>query len=59
MRLVIHVGHSKTGSSFMQSNLALNSDYLATQGVFYPVSSESEKDLRISSGNGHLLETSA
>lgn len=39
----------------MQANLARNSEYLQSQGVYYPVMSESERNPHISSGNGYLL----
>ena len=34
--LVLHVGHSKTGSSFIQSALALSAANLSSRGVIYP-----------------------
>lgn len=55
MRLIIHVGHSKTGSSFIQSNLARNSEFLLEKGIFYPVLNDAEINPAISSGNGYLL----
>lgn len=56
-KLVIHIGHGKTGSSFIQSVLALNSEKLARAGVIYP---EHESAARasaglITSGNGSML----
>ena len=35
-KLTLHVGHSKTGSSALQSMLALNKGRLAEQGCIYP-----------------------
>lgn len=59
MRLLVHVGHDKTGSSFMQANLARNSEYLQTKGIYYPVMNEEERNPHISSGNGYLLSQGA
>lgn len=33
----IHIGHGKTGSSFLQSALALSATTLAQHGLFYPI----------------------
>ncbi len=35
-RLILHIGHGKTGSSALQSALALSTDALAAQGIVYP-----------------------
>lgn len=35
-RLILHIGHGKTGSSALQSALALSTDALAAQGIAYP-----------------------
>ena len=59
-RLIVHVGHGKTGSSFLQSIFALNSERMAKLGIFYPQHysiSEARKGF-VTSGNGStLLET--
>ncbi len=51
--IFLHVGHSKTGSSAIQSFLVLNRDLLAEYGVDYPAHPSDEKAAagRISSGN--------
>jgi hypothetical protein len=52
-KLFLHVGHGKTGSSFIQSFFALNVDRLAEQGVIYPESHDVQiaRNLHITSGN--------
>ncbi len=35
-RFILHIGHGKTGSSALQSALALSTDALAAQGIVYP-----------------------
>ena len=60
-RLIVHIGHGKTGSSFLQSVFALNTDRMAELGIFYPKhrSNALAQSGFISSGNGTiLLETS-
>lgn len=56
-KLWVHVGHGKTGSSFIQSVLATNAPLLKEHGILYPVhdSFESAKKGFISTGNGELL----
>jgi hypothetical protein len=64
MRLNVHVGHGKTGSSFLQSWWACNADLLRSRhGIAYPLvaplsgRSEAEGALgRFSMGNGFILE---
>ncbi len=34
--LYLHIGHDKTGSSFLQSTLALNGEVLKASGIYYP-----------------------
>lgn len=52
--LFLHIGHGKTGSSWIQSSLRLSRAALAMQGIDYPVVRDSgEGDpTRITSGNG-------
>lgn len=54
--LVIHVGHGKTGTSAIQSFLALNQAKLREFGVIYPDngSLSSAAKGKISSGNGNI-----
>ncbi len=47
--LYLHVGHGKTGSSFIQSTLALNKDFLSENNINYPI--DKEERLRHSKGN--------
>ena len=42
-RLYLHVGINKTGSSFIQSLLAVNAETLAAQGLVYPDSGNSAR----------------
>lgn len=57
VELVMHVGHGKTGSSYIQSVLSQNYDQLYEAGIFYPPhgSFEAAKRGRITSGNGTIL----
>jgi hypothetical protein len=55
-KIILHIGHGKTGSSFIQSMLALNADIL--KDIFhypYHQSFEYASKGHISSGNGRLL----
>ena len=56
-KLVAHIGHPKTGSSYLQSVFALNSDKMAQFGLFYPrhTSHLKAKKGYITSGNGLIL----
>lgn len=51
--LILHVGHGKTGSSALQSSLALSVDGLAEAGIHYPAHKmmDEARAGRISSGN--------
>ena len=55
--MFIHIGHGKTGSSFLQSILALNSELLSASGLFYPSAHNNAWAAggKITSGNGRLL----
>lgn len=57
-KLYLHVGHGKTGSSYIQSCLAKSKFLLDKNKICYPIS-ESERLSaslgHISSGNGHIL----
>ena len=56
-KIILHVGHGKTGSSYLQSCLAINSKQLSSNGIHYPYHSsfkEAESG-EISSGNGSIL----
>lgn len=60
--LFLHIGHGKTGSSWLQSALALSQDRLAAAGIVYPTPPGGlpADPTSISTGNGrHLLESSA
>lgn len=65
MRLQLHVGHGKTGSSYLQSWLALNaSTLLRRHGVLYPqicpLTGQGDQRARagqFSMGNGFVLES--
>jgi hypothetical protein len=58
MRVVnLHIGHGKTGSSFLQSALALTVDGLAEHKIAYPDMTDSFANARagkITSGNAHI-----
>ncbi len=51
--LYLHIGHGKTGSSSLQTFLALNKDNLKEYGIFYPehVSFSNAEKGFITSGN--------
>lgn len=58
MKLLLHIGTEKTGSSYLQTLFALNRDQLRTSGIFYPTAGNRESDMlegRISPGNGKAL----
>lgn len=57
MELMLHVGHDKTGSSYLQSALAKSVSLLESQGVWYPTNKRILKaaEGKISSGNGALF----
>jgi len=64
MRLFLHIGHGKTGSSFLQSWLAANADLITSRtSLIYPLSAPGEAITdpralqgRFSQGNGALLD---
>jgi hypothetical protein len=64
MRLCVHVGHGKTGSSFLQARLAQQAPSgLAGNGIAYPLQApvsgrleRSAQEGRFSMGNGFVLE---
>jgi hypothetical protein len=52
--ILLHVGHGKTGSSFLQSAMANSIDILADHGIAYPLGPDERERVRageISSGN--------
>lgn len=56
--IVLHVGHHKTGSSAIQSFLALNEQNLAQHGFYYPTSRRAAEYVSNgypSAGNAHFL----
>lgn len=55
--IIIHVGHGKTGTSYLQSILAINSDLLNRRGFYYPYHKSTRDAVsgKVSSGNGSLL----
>ena len=55
--MIVHVGHGKTGTSFLQSIFALNKEVLKEHGYHYPEHPSEEKAAKglISSGNGKLI----
>ena len=53
-KLFLHIGHGKTGSSAIQSSLAIASDNLRSRGINYPIGStlrDRASRLEITSGN--------
>lgn len=56
--LYLHIGHPKTGSSFLQSSFANSVDILAAHGIDYPGEpNAAAAGWKISSGNGQSLLT--
>src|SRR5476649_287445 len=57
MRVVLHIGAQKTGSSAIQVGLARNRDALAKIGCLYPTADNDKTALQggITSGNGMEL----
>lgn len=57
--LYLHVGHGKTGSSYIQSSLALSQSVLSEYGIDYPETGSLDNARRgkITSGNGTLLSS--
>ncbi|MCH1458014.1 MAG: hypothetical protein L7T86_03935, partial [Synechococcus sp. MOX_bin73] len=37
IKLFLHIGHGKTGTSAIQSSLAIASDELSKKGISYPI----------------------
>lgn len=59
VKLFLHIGTEKTGSSFLQTVLYHNRKWLQTHSVFFPDAGKWEKELkanRISPGNGEALQ---
>lgn len=58
MKLLLHIGTEKTGSSFLQTNFAANRELLKQNDIHYPTAGKREKDMlegRISPGNAQAL----
>lgn len=58
MRLFLHAGTEKTGSSFLQMLAARNRETLSRSGIYFPNGGKREKDMqegRVSPGNGKSL----
>lgn len=57
MKLYLHCGYHKTGSSFLQTVFAQKKDFLINNGIFFPVAREGRNMLeaKISPGNGIKL----
>jgi hypothetical protein len=53
--LFLHVGHGKTGSSYLQACFAAAADGLAGHGVAYPLTGGGADPAAITTGNGALL----
>lgn len=55
--LILHIGHGKTGSSYIQSVLACNVDFLRERGIDYPYDGSFNDAIKgkITSGNGNLI----
>lgn len=51
----LHIGHNKTGSSFLQSALALSEPALTAQGLAYPISAKQAQTARKGLFNGGNL----
>ena len=53
-KLFLHIGHGKTGTSAIQSSLAIASERLAALGIEYPIDTklrDRASQLEITSGN--------
>ena len=55
---IVHIGHGKTGTSFIQSSLALNQSALRKLSISYPTCSSFDDAIKglTTSGNGELFE---
>lgn len=54
MKLYIHIGHGKTGTSAIQAALAIHADRLKEAGILYPISQgarDAAAQLKVTSGN--------
>lgn len=54
IKLFLHIGHGKTGTSAIQSSLAIASDELSKKGISYPIQQslrDQASQLEITSGN--------
>lgn len=49
-KVLLHVGHGKTGSSFIQSSLAISKFHLLEHGICYPI----EEATRLRAAMGHV-----
>lgn len=61
MKLLLHIGTEKTGSSYLQSLLANNREQLLENGIHFPSAGKRENDMiqgKISPGNGQELTNS-
>ena len=56
-KLILHIGHGKTGTSYIQSALALNIHNLEKHGIHYPNNGSFSLaiDARTTSGNGDII----
>ncbi|MEM1389512.1 MAG: hypothetical protein AAGG45_00395 [Pseudomonadota bacterium] len=56
-KVILHVGHAKTGTSYLQSLFALNTEFLDRHGIHYPEAPDhaKAKQGKITSGNHRLL----
>lgn len=56
-KLLLHIGHGKTGSSMIQSGFRLSRDRLERAGIIYGVGADENvvDELQITSGNGSRL----
>ena len=55
--IILHIGHGKTGTSYIQSILASNIDFLSDAGIRYPENASISQAVlgKITSGNGDLI----
>ena len=56
-KLLLHIGHGKTGSSFIQSVLSQNHEKLINEGILYPrhTNDDKAKEGQVTNGNGLIL----
>lgn len=57
MKILLHIGYHKTGSSFLQMMLSNNRKYLIEKGIYYPMAirDKDAKQGKVSPGNGLRL----